>query len=63
MADDAGGGVEGGTGGEGETAVAATGAEESADLGFYNRKLHNFPLIRVNYCSYTACNELCTVVV
>ena len=48
MADDAAGGGEGGAGAEGgEAPLAATGGEESADLGFYNRKLHNFPLIQV----------------
>jgi dynein light chain 4 len=45
MAEEAGGGGEGGAGTAGETTAAATGGEES-DLGFYNRKLHNFPIIR-----------------
>lgn len=49
MADDAGGG---GAGGEGETqaAVGAPAGGEESDLGFYNRKLHNFPLIKVREC-------------
>lgn len=46
MADDAGGAGEGET--EGGTTAATTGTEESADLGFYNRKLHNYPLVRVS---------------
>lgn len=50
MADDAGGGGEGSGGTEGGTTAATTGSEESADLGFCNRKLHNYPLIRV--CSH-----------
>ena len=28
--------------------AATTAAEESADMGFYNRKLHNYPLIKVS---------------
>lgn len=46
MADEAGGAGEGET--EGGTTAATTGTEESADLGFFNRKLHNYPLIRVS---------------
>ena len=49
MADEAGGaGGEGG--GAGEAAPTTAVAEESVDLGFYNRKLHNYPLIKVS-CS------------
>ena len=50
MADDAEAGGEGGAATEGTTTTTTTtGADESADLGFYNRKLHNFPLVRVSY--------------
>ena len=50
MADDTeGGGGEGGTGTEATTTTTTSGGDESADLGFYNRKLHNFPLVRVSY--------------
>lgn len=48
MAEEAGGGTEGAPAGAGETTAAAAGGGEESDLGFYNRKLHNFPLIRVS---------------
>ena len=48
MADEAAGGGEGGAGTEGGTTAPTTGVDESADLGFYNRKLHNYPLVRVS---------------
>ena len=48
MADEAAGGGEAGAGAEGGTTAATTGVEESADLGFCNRKLHNYPLVRVS---------------
>ena len=44
MAEEAAAGGEGG--GEGAPA-ATTATEESTDMGFYNRKLHNYPLIKV----------------
>lgn len=49
MADDTGAGGEGGGDAEGGAPAGTTAAEESADLGFYNRKLHNFPLVRVSF--------------
>lgn len=49
MADEAGGAGEGET--EGGATAATTGTEESTDLGFYNRKLHNYPLVRVSVAS------------
>lgn len=39
---------EGGGGAEGGGAPAAD-AGESADTGFYNRRLHNYPLIKVHF--------------
>lgn len=48
MADEAAGGGEGGAGTEGGTTAPTTGVDETADLGFYNRKLHNYPLVRVS---------------
>lgn len=48
MAEEAAAGGEGG--GEGGPATTAA-TEESTDLGFYNRKLHNYPLIKVCTCT------------
>ena len=70
MAEEAGGGGDGGAGTAGETtAAAAAGGGEEADLGFFNRKLHNFPLIRVSQplqlalssclqCSLPQCSDM-----
>lgn len=49
MADEAGGAGEGET--EGGATATTAGTEESTDLGFYNRKLHNYPLVRVSLAS------------
>lgn len=36
-----------GEGAEGAAAVTSTDANEGSDTGFYNRRLHNYPLIKV----------------
>ena len=59
MADEAGAGAEGGGDAEGTAPAGTIAADESADLGFYNRKLHNFPLVRVCSTVFTEVSNNC----